>query len=183
MAIKVPQNQITFKYTSGGEYIIESTYQSYIGHYYEFKGKIFAGKEFSVSALTLLRADSDKVNKLILNPKTATYGIISGAKTYPTSIPAYNYIPTDEEINRGYVIRHFAKKNNTSPDIIIREISETTLNTYKANPNYQFISIVFNFTPGGFSKGIPQDIDKAETIMSGITTFLELDDFVPPTQI
>jgi hypothetical protein len=170
--IKVPSNKIQFKYTSGGEYIVEKTYQSYQGHYYELNGKAFAGNEYNQNAPVLIKADSNKVNSLLLNPKTATYGVVSGTKLYPTNIPSYVYVPTKEDIDRGYVVRYFAKKNNTSPNILIKEINETTFNENKDNPNYQLISITFDFPPGSFSKGIPRNIDQVEKKMPGIKDWL-----------
>ena len=175
MGLKLPKNQIvTSKYTIGKEYMFESTYREYQGYYYETKGKIFAGKEFNINAPVLIKINSSNVNTLLTNPNTYAYAKISNVKISSTNILSYNYIPTNDDYNKGYATRYFAKKQNTYPDIIIREISEDTFKLYKNNPNYQLISIIFNFTPGGFTKGVPQNINKAENEMPGIKTFLGL---------
>ena len=81
MGLRVPQNQIvTSKYTSGKEYIFNSTYREYIGYYYELNGKLFAGKEFSTTSPELIRINSNKVNNLLTHPSTYVYGKISGVK-------------------------------------------------------------------------------------------------------
>ena len=54
MGVRIPQNQIVYKHTAGGEYMFESTYKEYQGPYYEMSGKIFAGKEVTTSAPVLV---------------------------------------------------------------------------------------------------------------------------------
>ncbi len=176
MAIKIPSNKIQFKYTSGGEYIVEKTYQKYQGYYYELNGKTFAGQSFDVNAPVLLKTNSDEINSLLLNPKTALYGAISGIKLPSDTVPTYTYIPTDADIENNQATRYFAKKINSNP-ILIREINEETYNKVikELFSSFQVIAIPYTFTPG-FSKGLPQDITSAEKEMSGITAWLGLEE-------
>jgi hypothetical protein len=55
MALRIPKNQIKeSKYTSGGEYIIESTNAPYQGYYCEVNNVLYAGKTFDSKSPILI---------------------------------------------------------------------------------------------------------------------------------
>jgi len=52
--LKIPKGKIkTGKYTSGGEYIVESTNVPYKGYYYLFNHTAYVGKEYDPNSLKL----------------------------------------------------------------------------------------------------------------------------------
>jgi hypothetical protein len=82
MNIKLPPNIIvTSKYTSGDEYMFESTYNKYQGYYYELNGKIYAGKVFDSFAPILVKIESKSTNPALMNPATYLYAKLSGANS------------------------------------------------------------------------------------------------------
>jgi hypothetical protein len=136
MAVRIPLNQqITTKYTAGKEYMFNSTYREYIGHYYELNNRLFAGKEFNSLSPEIVLIQSDKINKLLTNPNTFVYGKISKnilleSKELPsiqaTRIQGTNYL---------------AKKNNLFPVKIIF-ISEDVYNeNFQNNVLYSFTEV------------------------------------------
>jgi hypothetical protein len=167
MSIKIPQNQVVTKYTSGREYVIEKTNAPYKGFYCEVNGKAYTGKEYISSgvsgSLPLIKITSENYNKLLLNPKTALYGILSGVKLNSNpNIPSVNrledfspmkYYPESETY-------YYCKKVN---DNVIKEINKDTYNKINKDPLYITISIKPGFT----------DMDKANKQMPGIKDFIE----------
>jgi hypothetical protein len=164
--IKVPKNKIEFKYTSGGEYIVKSTYQRYQGHYYELSGKVYAGKEFNVNAPLLVKVDSNEVNRLITSPNQSTslYGAISGMMLPLSSIVS---IPFTGKIGK----RFFAKKNDSNS---IKEISEDTFNQIQSDPLYTTQQVDFRYDMSD------KELDYFDKNMPGLKTYLE-DDLTPKT--
>lgn len=168
MPLKVPLNQIVVKYTSGNEYMFLNNYREYKGYYYEFNNDVFAGEKFNENALKLIKINSDKVNSLVTNPSTFTYGKISGIKLNNSKPKSYLYQNNDEDLQKGTVIRYFLKQLNNS---LILEVNKDTFYQFISNSLYQSIQINFIFSPG-YPNGIPQNIDQAEQKMSGIKKFL-----------
>jgi len=169
MAIRIPQNQIKYQYTAGKEYMLENTYEEYIGHYYELNNKAFVGKEFSSNAPVLVKKDSSNTNTLLENPLTNLYGKISGIKI--------NNIPPPSIVSKSDIFitkRYFYKKLNTNP-ILIKEINKETFDSYQIDPLYQTISI--DIPEGGFFVD-QSNLDKANEKMPGIKDFL-LSEFPP----
>lgn len=134
MALRIPTNQIvTSKYTVGKEYLVLSTYKEYQGYFYEINNKFFAGKEFSTSALELIKMNSDKVNSLLLNPKTSTYGKLSKIKLSNNKIIS---LPVGGNSKEGDLeeINFYCKKITTN---VIKRIDEETYNLLQNDPLYQ----------------------------------------------
>jgi hypothetical protein len=160
MAIRIPSN-ITVKsqYTAGKQYMYESTQREYQGYYYEMNGKIFAGKEFSSNAPTLLKITPNNINSLLTSAATYVYGKITGTKI-PISIPSSYYFNPDTTDN---IFRYFTKKMN---DNIIKEINEDTFNQIKANPMYVSVSLYYQ---SNFNEN---ELNKAEEKIPGLKTYI-----------
>jgi hypothetical protein len=139
---KIPQNQLTVKYTSGNEYLDIITYKEYQGYYYELNNKTYAGQNYNVSASELIKSNSDKVNKMRLNPATALYSLIS--KTNLPIIPKITSIPYNPSAEfklfeptspSGKTPTIFFVKKINEPSI--KQIDESTFRSLQSNPLYQ----------------------------------------------
>ncbi len=181
MGLRVPQNKIQEKkYTSGGEYIIEKTNESYKGYYYEFNNALYTGELFNTASLKLIPIQ--KRNGLLGRGKSlATFSVLSGITSQLLQSPLITSV-----INKGFsfdkIFRFFCKDKKTS---IIREIDEDTYKSLSNNPLYETTSIQFDPSPG-YPGGIPQDLDKAEKEISGISIFIgvpiEKEETIPEIQ-
>lgn len=165
MGLRIPQNQIlTNKYTKGGEYLLLNTYKDYQGYYYEFNNKTFAGTEFNINAPEIIKRTSDRVNKLLLNPTTETYGKIAKV-VLPLSAPPppledfFEGEPTDDNDFITYYYKKMMGK-----DILIKEISQSTFNQYQNNPIYQVIAVKTNYGDLGIEI---DELNRVEKIMPG----------------
>jgi hypothetical protein len=167
MGIRVPKNKIkTGLYTSGGEFLIAKTQQRYQGYYYELNERFYAGKEFKDDSPELIKSTSDKVNKLLSNPFTNLYGIISGMIIGNTKPKSIYFNPETAEINPNdnTIMRYFTKKVNEN---IIKEIDENNFNQIKDNPIY--ISVFLHFRSNGFDQN---ELNEAEKKIPGITDYV-----------
>ena len=172
MAIRIPTNQIvTSKYTVEKEYIILSSYIPYQGYYYELNCKFFAGKEFNPNAPELIKIDSDKVNSLLINPETFTYGKLS--KTNIKYFFHSSYLFQKKNSDEKYIDRYFIQRLNMIP-ILIREISKESYEEFQTNPLYKSIIIKWNTIEDNIT-----ELSIAETQIPGITTFLEYLNYSP----
>jgi hypothetical protein len=168
MGIKIPSNLITTNYTSGKEFIYVSNYKPYQGYYYEINNKFFVGKEFDNNAPEIIKLTSNKVNPLLLKPKTSTFGKLSKVKLDNTKIPSFFY-------NYQGDIRYFLAKNNTSP-LLIKEINKTSFDQNQNNSLYTSVALTYK---GGFSEN---ELKKAEKRIPGITTFVNSSYTSPPVE-
>jgi hypothetical protein len=157
----IPKNLIVTKYTQGGELLRTDDYSSYQGYYYEYNGRIFTGKEYSLNSVELIKTGNENNNTLLTNPSTFTYGAISGVNV-PTN-RSITSLPTDTTkaiSNRS--IRFFYKKYN---DNVIKETDKNGYKLLQNNPIYQTTFI------GGYN-GIVQNIDQANQQVPGVKDFL-----------
>ena len=162
--INLPPGLINFKYTQGGEYILQQNSKDYKGYYFEFKNEIYAGKEFNLNVANKLIKTAD----VISNPLDI-YEIISGAKI-PRSqeIPSIPFNPTEEEYTRGNMMRYFIKKINKNNTII--ETNESTFEKIQTNPLYQTLAVNYSF-------GIDDEgLDKLDKQMFGLKDFILTND-------
>lgn len=166
MAIRIPQNQIVNKYTAGKEYILETTYEEYIGYYYDLNNRTFAGKEFNPNALILIKNTPENTNKLLSNPLTNLYGQIS-------NIIINNSTPSSFVYNYESDVRYFIYQINKK---IIKEINKDTFEAFKVNPLYNSVSLSFT---SGFND---QEINIAERKIPGIREFTESSYTNPPVE-
>lgn len=162
--MRIPANIISKgKYTIGNEYLYLDTHKEYQGFYYELSNKFFAGVDFDPNAKEIIKKDSVKVNKLLLNPKTEEYGRISQIQL-PTNIPPAPLAdtfsgPDDLEEYDAYFYKKMVGKN-----ILIKEISKETYGQYINNPIYQVIKVKVNNGDKGITS---KELDRADREMSG----------------
>lgn len=167
MGLRLPQNQIVYKYTAGKEYMYITTYKEYQGYYYEFNGSAYAGKEYNTAAPELIKMKSDNVNTLLLNPNTYLYGKISNIKITKPKITTTNSIIESQtkDIVQNYFIR-----NTTILPITIKQVNKETYNELKNNSLYQSTSI--NSYPTTDFIYFEKDLERAEKELPGIKAFL-----------
>ena len=163
MGVRIPQNQIVSKYTSGNEYMLVKTQNEYKGYDYELNGKIFAGKTFDPNNPEIIKIKSDKYNKLLGKASTYIYGAISGVKINSQKI-------TPHFFNYDSNIRYFSYQTNAN---LIKEINKDTFDSIKVNPLYTIVSLSYN---GGFNDN---EINEAEKKIPGIRTFIN-NSYTPP---
>tara|TARA_R110001592_G_scaffold253100_1_gene515966 strand:- start:6 stop:842 length:837 start_codon:yes stop_codon:yes gene_type:complete len=111
----IPESKINKLNTPGGEFIIKSTNQGYVGDYIELSnGKFYVG------------SDPKQLNEeLIIPPSTNRLGNNRNARLYSNlkpqttkfqtqvkSIYPSKSLPTDKDYTRGYYTRYFARKVN-----------------------------------------------------------------------
>jgi triacylglycerol esterase/lipase EstA (alpha/beta hydrolase family) len=164
MAVRIPQNQIiTNQYTSGGEYVLVGNQKEYQGYYYDINGKTFASKgkneKSNPSDPEIIKKTSEKYNKLLDNPNTYVYGLISKVKIN-------NFTPTSIPFNGDIKIRYFIKKINSNS---IKEINEENFNKIKYDPIYQTLSIEFRYSI------TDEELNELDKKMPGIKAYLQND--------
>jgi hypothetical protein len=166
--MRVPKNIIvTSKYTQGNEYMYKDTQESYQGYYYELNDKLFAGKEFDVYSLELLRITPSNINTFLTKASTYVYGAISGVKILNTLTPSVALTnESDEEtylINKSDEETYYTRKINETPYSIKQITKETYTNTLK-DPIYQSVILKPDYS----------NIDQAEQQIPGLKAFLGL---------
>lgn len=116
----IPKNKIqTNLYTIGGEYILISSGQDYIGDYYKlYNGKYFTGKTPNDPATKELIISNKNED---LNP--------NGINLSSTPLIPYNpLLPTEQDYQVGEFTRYFNIKRNQA---IFTEISKDTYTKFK----------------------------------------------------
>jgi len=110
-----PKNKIQSNlYTSGDEYVLASTKESYSGYYYKLStGKFFTGRTPNDSnSKELIKLSSDE-----------------GGPTPPSSTTPYSpLLPTPQDYQNGEFIRYFVCRRN---QLLFIEIDKDTFNKYK----------------------------------------------------
>ena len=130
-----PKSQITPNlYTNGGEFILTSTNQNYIGYYYKVtNGRIFTGKTPEDGDNILLKmVDSEPPfqTEISLQP-IDTFSYIYYNKPTPEKYLPYGSQPSisPTDIEAGKFIRYFAKKTNELKYLEVNEKTYTELST------------------------------------------------------
>jgi len=166
MSLRIPLNQtVTSKYTSDGEYVIESTYVSYKGYYYELSGKLFAGKEYDPNAPVIIRVTKENANSLLTNKSTYLYGLLSGIKLSNTKPVSHIFQKTNP--NERYADRYFIQRVNDNPPLI-KEINKDTYEQFQTDPLYKSTTIKWD-TIGSNE----QTLTVTDKQFPGIKSFLE----------
>jgi hypothetical protein len=159
-------------YTIGGEFINKDTYKDYQGYYYETGDRFYIGKEFNPNPIELIKKNSSEVNPLLANPKTATYGKLTGINLQQNKPKPISFSPTSDNFQQGYQIRYFAKKLNVTP-ILIREINQTDFFKLSTDPLYQTLEVKYTFDISD------QQIADLNKKMPGLGAYIQ--GYVPPT--
>jgi hypothetical protein len=160
---QVPANQITYKYTSGNEYMFVSTQRNYQGHYYEFNDKVYAGKEFNINAPELIRITSKNLNPFLSQVASIVYGKLTKVKI--NNISPQSYIFNPDKVNTNDVIRYFIANIKNNP-LIIKEVNEKVFGEFQNNPIYISVALPYQ---NSFKES---DLKEAEKKMPGITIFV-----------
>lgn len=113
----LPKNKYKTKYTNGGEYIIKSTGELYVGNYLELPNNVFyAGTDpqLITEELKVFIPPSTKVPNTRSN---AIFGILNKKyvgkeKNYTTPIASKTF-PTDEDYTNGSMLRYFGQQIQT----------------------------------------------------------------------
>ena len=143
-----PKNKITTNlYTKGNEFSING--KSYIGAYYRtYNGKVFSGKDpingSSQELIPIKELDiisEEKIGGIVLDSTTSNYinnPNIKNLNSYLVPIQYYP-APTDNDYQKGYIIRYFAKKRN---DIgyVIEVDKDTYQSLLKKDSVYDYIT-------------------------------------------
>lgn len=168
--MRIPSNIIQKgKYTIGNEFVYATNQKDYQGYYYELNNKFFAGKEFKIKALEIIKKFSTNYNTLLDNKPTAVYSNISQIKSQQLPPVKINSIPTNSSLisaagdveSSTESITYYAKKLNLDY-ILIKQVDKKTYIELQQNPFYQTISLLDY-----------QNLDQADKIMPGLKTFLE----------
>jgi hypothetical protein len=127
-----PKSQIKPNlYTNGGEYIVSSTKEGYIGYYYEtstgqkYTGK-FPGDGQNLLLIQAIFVTSKSETSNYPSPPTMielfdpSQDKILPSRTIPSSTPT---LPTEQDKQKGQFIRYFCKKTNEN---IYLEIDQDT---------------------------------------------------------
>lgn len=129
-----PKSQIvTSLYTNGGEYILSTTGEEYIGYYYEISiGKKYTGKSPNKRPNTLLHPLPDSSEQSHIGSNTNPLKVDTEVG-YPNKspqeelfMPQFNTpLPTLEDYKKEKFTRYFCKKNN---ELKYLEVDQTTYN-------------------------------------------------------
>ena len=141
------------------------TYREYVGYYYEFAGRKYVGREFSVNAPELIEISSPKISPLINNPSTFVYGVLSGINLPQNdiaSIPYSDNLPDARVGGTPLSTQFFCKKVN---DNIIKETNEKTYKSLQNNPLYITTFI-------GFYNNQNQNLIIANEQLPGLESFI-----------
>lgn len=171
--MRIPKNQIKEnQFTSGNEFVENISYKPYKGDYCVVGNKFYSGKTFNAISIEIIKKspESNKFNSFDSN--TTKYFYKSSNSTRDIMVDNVNiqnihFVPTQEQINKGYATRYFVKKENSSP-IIINEVTEENYNNIN-NPVYLKASLNWN-VKNGFNY---YEVDKLDnSYMKGIKAFL-----------
>ncbi len=147
-----PKNRITTNlYTKGNEFSING--KPYIGAYYKtYSGKIFSGTDpingssqelIPIKELYVINGNksSKKPGAIVLDNSTSTYinnPNNRNLNTYQVPIQFYPNI-TDNDYQKGYIMRYFAKKRNEI-GFVIEINKETYQSLLKKDSEYDYIT-------------------------------------------
>jgi len=174
-----PSSQITPNlYTNGGEFILLSTKENYVGYYWKtLDGKFFTGKtpqnnsvqelisippeylgEFQDNEVSFINIGNDEVNNYITISKKSI-----SAPLHPTYSPN---IPTQKDYDAEEFTRYFCKKTN---EIIYLEINKDTYTKLvNKDPTYLFQL----YQPFKFQWVITGDKEKVYISNKNITRYM-----------
>jgi hypothetical protein len=162
MSIKIPKNTISYKYTSGGEYVFKDSNIIYKGYYYEINGKFFNGRDFDINASELIKITSNGINPLLKNLTTFLYGTLSSNNQNIQS-SKINSLANDinPNLDQSGEKTYYSRKINEIP-YSIKQIDKITYDNIKSNPLYKTVELNKNYS----------NLEQSEQIIPGLKKFL-----------
>jgi hypothetical protein len=172
MGLRVPKNKIQEgKYTSGGEYMVESTNAMYKGYYYVFNNEAYVGKEYDSKALKLIPIKNR--NKLLNKGKSlAIFSLLTGITSQALQTPNFSSLPNNPSTTGGIETLKFYCKKINDQSSIIKEIDEINYKLLQNNSLYQVTYI-------GTYLGITQTIDMADKQLPGLKIYIANSSYSP----
>jgi len=149
----VPKNMVNQNlYTNGGEFIDPATGKYYQGYYHQYySGEIFSGKG-PTDANRKSLSSAPPVSKQAQNNVPNTRQNLAYQQAKPSDQEIYKFgltpepyypQPTQNDYQKGALVRYFAKKRNQTPSLII-EIDKAThddLRSQRGKYNYALWSV------------------------------------------
>ncbi len=123
----IPKNKVKFLSTKGKELYNPKTQKEYIGDYIQYGIKFFVGNnianlgdELKLIDQVSKNLDASKTSQIYHVLNKSHYNKAKQRKQPPNSKP----IPTEEDYDKGYFYRYFAKRKNSPTNLY--EINKTT---------------------------------------------------------
>jgi len=119
----IPKNKtLTNQYTNGGQYLLATTGENYVGYYHVlFNNKKYTGKFQTSDSIELNEITIIKKNIPTIYDNIVKDNNILNIKTY-NNIPMYQSKPTLSDYENGFMLRYFSKRKNNGI-VSIQEIS------------------------------------------------------------
>jgi hypothetical protein len=171
--MRPPKNQIIENlYTRGNEFLIEKTYDNYVGHYHSVFGKNFIGATYNPKSIALTSYSVNKQNAaynlsnidpiyLKLKP-----GVVNMVKKDEFPITKVKYIRNKEDIVEKW--RYFIQKTN----VVNAPIDEVDKNTFYKAQNHSFYRAATILWKESLTSD--SSLNEAEKLIPGIRLILEL---------
>ena len=151
----IPKSKLNILDTPGGDFILKSTGESYVGKYIELSnGKYYAGSNSLDLSEELILPSAPQ--KLTSNLNSLTYSNLKPKKAKflgnIKSIYPSKTLPTEQDYNKGYYTRYFTKKVNEPRGYI--EINVDVFNSINQQKKeydfhlYEVGSVVWNLKNG-----------------------------------
>lgn len=140
-------NIVSSGYTNGGEFLIKSNFQPYVGDYFVDKaGNVYTGKTYTDSSVELKRILSNTDT----NQRFDLYSSLKPKILPSTTFTPDIIIPTDQDYNNGFFARYLLKPVISSQ---LNDFIEVKFNKYdqvQQNSDlrilYKSVSIVWKLT-------------------------------------
>lgn len=139
--------------TSGTEFLVKTTKKPYIGDYYVTNdGKIFSGKEYTISTQELVPI----VEKIIVKNESKAYG--------------FHYaMPADKDYDKGFFTRYVLKRVNSGFETIL-EVDQKEYERAKKDPLYTAEKFIWKLTGPLYTtpQGIPGIVNTNQKTLEGL---------------
>jgi len=129
----LPKNKYKKKYTNGGEYIIESTGELYIGHYLELPNNVYYAGTDPQLITEELKPFIPSTTNIPNTRQNAIFGVLNKKyveqeKKYTTPV-ASKVFPTEEDYINGSMVRYFGQRIQTGRYFEVDEKTHSDIRT------------------------------------------------------